>query len=180
MQKININGNQYEVQLYRKNIKNLYIQIKNSVVVIKAPIKLSDKKISEFIKEKSSWIENAIKKEKLYNKNRIIESEITEQLRVELLENIKICVEKYKNILNVSPKKVTIKSMKTAWGSCTSNKNISFNIKLAVVTKKELEYVVLHEMTHLIHMNHSKDFWNTVYQNMVEYKIYRKMLRERK
>ena len=74
------------------------------------------------------------------------------------------------------PKKVRIKELKYAWGSCSSNKNISINLKLAIKEEKAVEYVVLHEMCHLIHMNHSKSFWNLVEKNMPKYKEYKKLL----
>ena len=50
-------------------------------------------------------------------------------------------------------------------------------MKLANKDAKVIEYVVLHEMCHLKHMNHSKNFWNLVEKNMPEYKKYRKMLK---
>ena len=74
------------------------------------------------------------------------------------------------------PNKVRIRNLKYAWGSCSSNRNISINLQLAKKEEKAIEYVVLHEMCHLIYMNHSKKFWDLVEKYMPKYKEYRKTL----
>ena len=103
-----------------------------------------------------------------------------ENISKEDIENLVILVEKYikkySTILKVTPEKVRIKPLNYAWGSCSSNKNISINSKLANKNEKAVEYVVLHEMCHLIYMNHSKNFWNLVEKNMPNYKEYKKLL----
>ena len=69
-----------------------------------------------------------------------------------------------------------IKNIKYAWGSCSVNKNITINLKLAIKNEKIVEYVVLHEMCHLLEMNHSKKFWKLVEENIKDYKKLRKEL----
>ena len=76
------------------------------------------------------------------------------------------------------PNKVRIKDIKYAWGSCSSKRNITINLKLANKGEKVIEYVVLHEMCHLREMNHSKKFWDLVEENMSDYKIYKKKLKD--
>ncbi len=73
---------------------------------------------------------------------------------------------------------ITIRDQKSRWGSCSSRGTLSFNYRLIFAPPKVLEYVVVHELCHLTHMNHSKDFWNMVAQIMPEYKIYKTWLRE--
>ena len=87
-------------------------------------------------------------------------------------------IEKYARNVGEVPNKVTIKEMKSAWGSCTGNRNISINSRLAKKEEKLIEYVVLHEICHLKHMNHSKEFWKLVEKNMKEYKMCRKLLKQ--
>lgn len=58
--------------------------------------------------------------------------------------------------------KVTVKDYRSKWGSCTSKNNLSFNAKLAMAPKDVIEYVVLHELSHIQIKNHSKVFWNAV------------------
>ena len=79
---------------------------------------------------------------------------------------------------SIQPNKVRIKDIKYAWGSCSSNRNISISKQLAPKDEKVIEYVVLHEMCHLKYMNHSKNFWDLVETYMPEYKEYRKILKQ--
>lgn len=73
---------------------------------------------------------------------------------------------------------ITIRDQKTRWGSCSSRGTLSFNYRLIFAPQKVLDYVVVHELCHLTHMNHSKDFWNMVEQVMPDYKTYKNWLRE--
>ena len=73
---------------------------------------------------------------------------------------------------------VTVRDQKTRWGSFSSRGTLSFNYRLIFAPPEILDYVVVHELCHLTHMNHSADFWNMVGSVMPEYKIYRKWLKE--
>ena len=73
---------------------------------------------------------------------------------------------------------ITIRDQKSRWGSCSSRGTLSFNYRLVFAPPKVLDYVVVHELCHFTHMNHSKDFWNMVASVMPEYKIYKKWLKE--
>lgn len=61
--------------------------------------------------------------------------------------------------LRVTPRKVSVKTVKTLWGSCSSQKSVTFSTRLALVPRRLLEYVIAHELAHLKHMNHSPEFW---------------------
>lgn len=73
---------------------------------------------------------------------------------------------------------ITVRDQKTRWGSCSSRGTLSFNYRLIFAPPRILDYVVVHELCHLTHMNHSKDFWNMVASVMPDYKTCRKWLRD--
>lgn len=75
--------------------------------------------------------------------------------------------------------KLKIRSMKTRWGVCNRRDNsITLNLELIKKDHEYLNYVIVHELSHFVHFNHSKDFWNTVEKYCPEYKIVRKKLKE--
>lgn len=76
----------------------------------------------------------------------------------------------YSSIIGVTYKAVRIKSQKSRWGSCSSKSNLNFNWRLILAPDWILDYVIVHELCHLKHLNHSKDFWNTVGLYIPDYK----------
>lgn len=71
--------------------------------------------------------------------------------------------------LGVSPAGVQIRAQKSRWGSCSSNGWISLNWRLVLLPLKLADYVLVHELCHLRHMNHSEDFWNLVASLIPDY-----------
>jgi hypothetical protein len=85
--------------------------------------------------------------------------------------------EKYALLTGLVPDKITYRSAKTRWGSCSYNNRISINYKLLQFDLRTVEYVVLHELCHIVHKNHSKKFWDMVLSYMSDYKDQEKLLR---
>ena len=79
--------------------------------------------------------------------------------------------------LNVHFNMVRIKNVKTIWGSCSSKKNLNFNFKLFFLPEALIDYVFVHELAHLKHMNHSKAFWSEVEKQIPDYKKRREELK---
>ena len=73
---------------------------------------------------------------------------------------------------------VRFKNQKTRWGSCSQKGNLNFNWKLVMAPTYIVDYVVVHELCHLIQMNHSKEFWQQVGRQIPDYKERRKWLKE--
>jgi predicted metal-dependent hydrolase len=74
-------------------------------------------------------------------------------------------------------KKITIRNQKTRWGSCSSNGTLSFNYHLLFVTPELRDYVVVHEICHIMAPNHSPKFWKLVAEKMPNYKMLRAELK---
>ena len=74
--------------------------------------------------------------------------------------------------------RVRITSAKTRWGSCSSKGSLNFTWRLVMAPSEVIDYVVVHELTHLIIRNHSNDYWNEVGKVMPDYDQYRKWLKE--
>lgn len=76
----------------------------------------------------------------------------------------------YQTQLKVKPKTIEIVESHTKWGSCSSDKKLTFNYRLAMAPIEVIDYVVIHELCHLIHMNHDRSFWRRVGSMMPDYK----------
>ena len=86
-------------------------------------------------------------------------------------------VEYYSGIVNLSYSALKFKKLKSRWGSCSSDKAITLNTNLMKVKKEYIDYVVVHELAHLVHMNHSKEFHNHVDRYIKNSKSIRKEFR---
>lgn len=171
---ITYNGEAIPYELTKSKIKNMYIYVKNGKVTVKVPIRMKDKQIYDFVNKKAKWIYEKIKQERETPK---IQEEIKPEDRERLEMVVKNKIEKYTELLKERPNKVRIRDIKYAWGSCSSNRNITINKNLAREEEKVIEYVILHEMCHLKYMNHSKEFWALVETYIPEYQKYKNMLR---
>lgn len=81
-------------------------------------------------------------------------------------------MEQFLSLTKQKINKLSIKKTKTIWGSCNAKKaNISLNIELVKMPISAIEAVILHEIAHLSHQNHSKDFYDYIYKFMPDYKL---------
>ena len=91
------------------------------------------------------------------------------EISIPLVESMK----KY----NVAPKSFAIKKMKTRWGSCSSKGNINLNLHLIKLPEQCIKEVILHELCHLVHFNHSKDFYALMTAEMPDWKVWKKEIK---
>ena len=78
--------------------------------------------------------------------------------------------EKYSSIIGVNPSSVTIKSFKSRWGSCSIAGGIQYNWKIIIAPDRIVNYVVIHELCHILHHNHSPAFWKAVEKYCHDYR----------
>lgn len=119
-------------------------------------VKVLDKKVIVYINNK-------------YNKQDVIRESIIKFYKVEAERVLKQRTSYYSNTMTVNPNKITIKDQKTVWGSCSSRKNINYSYRLIMAPLDIIDYVVVHELCHLMHMNHSKEYWKTVEAILPDY-----------
>lgn len=93
------------------------------------------------------------------------------------LARIREKLDVYAPKLGVEYGRVTIRDQKSRWGSCSARHNLNFNWKLIMAPGEALEYVVIHELCHLIEFNHSPRFWSLVKAQMPEYEAWKKWLK---
>ena len=84
---------------------------------------------------------------------------------------------RYAEILKVIPKSVSLKNYKARWGSCTITNDIIYNWKIIIAPSRIVDYVVVHELSHIHEHNHSPSFWKLVSKVIPDYKDCRKWLK---
>ncbi len=100
------------------------------------------------------------------------------QMRKLAKEIIPVKARLYAEIVGADYKRITIRSQRTRWGSCSSEGNLNFNCLLVRVPEEVMDYVIVHELCHRKEMNHSKNFWALVGNVIPDYKQRRKWLRD--
>ena len=79
---------------------------------------------------------------------------------------------------NLQYNRVAIRNQRRCWGSCTSLRNLNFSYKILFLPAHLQDYIIVHELCHLQELNHGRDFWNLVAQQVPEYKSHMAELRE--
>ena len=170
------------IRIIRSKRRTMAIGVKNGEAVVRAPYSVSKEEIERFVSANAEWVarriaEQRLKEEKNKDIRVLTEAELAE-LKKQAMIVIPARVRCYAPMVGVDYGRVTVRSQKTRWGSCSARGNLNFNISLMRAPLAVLDYVVIHELTHRKHMNHSKEFWADVARVMPEYKLAEKWLKE--
>ena len=90
--------------------------------------------------------------------------------------NLNKTVTYYKNLMDVSVNNIKISEYKSKWGSCNKTKKLTFDWRIIMASEQVIRYLVVHELSHIRHPNHSRSFWNNVESFMPNFNIHRKWL----
>ena len=101
-------------------------------------------------------------------------SHLAEQMKRVLPEKLK----RYSRLIGVEYGRVTVRRQKSKWGSCSAKGNLNFNCLLMLAPEEVLDYVVVHELCHRKHMDHSKEFWAEVRRVKPDYEKGKKWLKD--
>ncbi|MFA4828158.1 MAG: SprT family zinc-dependent metalloprotease [Thermodesulfovibrionales bacterium] len=111
--------------------------------------------------------------------SKIVKEKIVEWYIERAKEKIPERVKMYYGLTGRKPKKIIIKNQGKRWGSCSHSGVLRFNWKVIIAPISVLDYVIVHELCHLIHQNHSHDFWHKVGSIIPDYKKKREWLKEK-
>lgn len=119
-----------------------------------------------------------IQDNKIYaNSKNALENWLKKQMLILAKERLDVCFQKFEEKIPYPDLK--IRTMKTRWGVCNrKNLSITLNTKLIRYETEVMDYVIIHELSHLVHFDHSKRFWQTVLKYMPNYKECVKILKE--
>ena len=144
-----------------RRAKRVSISVRTSKCArVAVPTRTPFKKALEFVYLKKEWIQRHLAKTEQIEKQRKAQAHSCRLIdkmkaRIRLPARLYLLAEKYGFTYN----KVYIRNQKTRWGSCSHKNNISLNVKLVLLPKELIDYVMLHELVHTRIHNHSKKFW---------------------
>ena len=169
-----------KVTVIRSSRKTLSIQLKPGEIIARAPLRMKDKEIYEFIESKKAWIEKNLagideRQKALDEVKPFTEEEIkalAEKAKVIIHERVRLYAPK----IGVTYNRITIRCQRTRWGSCSSKGNLNFNCLLALFPLEVIDSVVVHELCHRKHMNHSAQFYAEIEKVFPQYKRWHKWL----
>lgn len=108
---------------------------------------------------------------------KVLKAAMEKWYRTKALEKIIERINHFQRYFEVKPNGIRIKDQKTRWGSCSSKRNLNFNFRCIMAPESVIDYLIVHEMCHLIYMDHSKRFWNLVEDILPDYKERRMWLK---
>lgn len=141
-------GEQYKLQVFESNTNSIKIEGKSLIVCSKSPENIE--------KPLNNWYRSQAKT-------------IFSELLTPIMEKFR----KY----NVTPAKVSIRNMRSRWGSCSRKGNISLNLQLIKLNENCIRQVIVHEMCHLVHFNHQTGFYALMEEMMPDWKLWKKELK---
>ena len=148
-------------------------------VVVRAPMGFPDWEIRRILQRNSAWVKSA--QEKTAERNRL-HPEPTEEERKQYIQRarkeIPQKVDYYSSRLNVHPTGISITSARTRFGSCSSKNRLSFSWRLMAYPEEAIDYVVVHELAHILHHDHSRAFYAVIESVMPDHKELRKLLKQ--
>lgn len=180
-------GTQISCELVRSGRKTVALEVsRDGVVRLRIPYQYPEKMALEFLERKRPWLFQAVEKVNQRQKKRkeaqAVCPEITEAEEQAYRRQAKaILTQKadvYAKKLGVTYEKLTVKDQKTRWGSCSAKGNLNFNWRIVLAPEPVTDYVVIHELAHRIHMNHSAAFYQTIAAIMPDYRRQEQWLKE--
>ena len=172
-----------EITVIRSRRKTMALQVRpDGTVLVRAPRLMPQWAIRRFVESRQEWIRNQLKKQAASEQQRkniglLTErelKELTDSARRDLTERCVFWAER----LGVTYGRISIRHQRSRWGSCSSQGNLNFNCLLMLAPEMVRDYVVVHELCHRKHMNHSPVFWQAVEQAIPDWRIAKAWLKQ--
>ena len=166
-------------QIIRSARKTIAIQITpEGAVIVRCPNRMRADDIRKFVESKRGWIEMHLAKLAEAPDLPPFSREELQSLARQALKIIPERVAYFAPKVGVSYGRITIRSQRSRWGSCSSRGNLNFNCLLMLTPPEVLDYVVVHELCHRKELNHSPRFWAEVETVLPGYKAQQKWLKD--
>ena len=168
---------QYEI--IRSDRRTVALEVtRDGRVLVRAPRRMSEKEIERFVASHEEWLQKALEKQQ-ERQEKMPEPDEAERQRCIALAKATIppLVDSYARRMGVAPTGITITGAQTRFGSCSPKNRLSFSWRLMRYPAEAVEYVVVHELAHIRHKNHGREFYAFIASVLPDYKEREKLLR---
>ena len=170
----------YDYKIIRSERRTLALEITDKPEVLaRAPRRCPTAYIQSFVESREDWIVSHMEKQRLRAEKRqaLSDGEI-EELVTRAKKELPPLVARYAEIMGLSPASVKITKAAKRFGSCSSKNRLCFSYRLMLYPQSAIEYVVVHELAHLVHHNHGSDFYALIKTVLPDYKQRSKLLKK--
>ena len=165
--------------ILRSSRKTISIVIKPSgEVEVRCPRRCSKRDVDAFVVSKEDWIRKHLEAITQRPQQPVLSRQELKSLADEAAAVLPEKVRRTAECMDVTYGRITIRSQRTRWGSCSAKGNLNFNCLLMLCPEEVQDYVVAHELCHRKELNHSAAFWAEVGKVCPDYRIHRKWLKE--
>ncbi len=174
----------HDIEIIRSKRKTIGLQVRpDSRVILRVPRQMKKREIEQFIDEYREWIDHKLSLMEERNARSVstgaparekISAKEWQQIRNTFIARVQYFCSR----MQVKVGRVTIRNQKTRWGSCSAKGNVNFNYQLYYMPRELMDYVIIHELAHRQHMDHSAAFWQEVEQYCPDYKECRQRLKK--
>ena len=158
--------------------KTISILVEDCSVTVRAPINTDLARIEKLLEKHRSWIDKCLRKqEEKKELLRELTPEEVKQLKKSAKAYLTEKTEHFASLMGLKYGRIAITSAKKRFGSCSTAGNISYSYRLMLYPEEAREYVVVHELAHLVEMNHSKKFYDIIEKVLPDYKYRKRLLK---
>ncbi len=167
-----------EYKLIRSKRKTIELSIDDDFIpLVKAPLKMSAEDIDAFVAKHEKWIEKHIVKKREHAKKFALTDEEIFVLKTKALPYLTERTEYFAEIMGVEPKGIKITSAEKRFGSCSAKNSICYSWRLMQYPPEAVDYVVVHELAHIVYKNHGSGFYKFIEKILPDYKKRENMLK---
>lgn len=163
----------------RSSRKTLSLEITpGGKVLVRCPRRMPQREIARFLEEKRPWLERHLEALSRRPQLPVLTPAELRSLAEQAARVLPERTAHFAQILNVTYGRITIRSQRTRWGSCSAAGNLNYNCLLILTPPEVQDYVVVHELCHRKELNHSARFWALVESVLPDYRTRRQWLKD--
>ena len=167
-----------EYELIRSDRRSVSLEIKDMRVVVRAPRRMDVRLIDKFVSDHAGWIDDHMERQERRRENHPEPEDEARRLYIQAAkEYLPQRVAFFSDLMGLYPAGITITGAKTRFGSCSSRGRLSFSWRLMQYPPEAVDYVVVHELAHIVHKNHGKPFYALIASILPDWRARQALLR---